>query len=75
VTAHHASALAAVEAAELAAWAAAVRDAAVEEIDREAAESTRDDGELYHGRLPSDDCDEFNPWIVARASLPREVLS
>ena len=75
MTAHHASALAAVEAAELAAWAAAVRDAAVEEIDREAAESTRDDGELYHGRLPSDDCDEFNPWIVARASLPREVLS
>jgi len=75
VTAHHASALAAVEAAELAAWAAAVRDAAVEEIDREAAESTRDDGELYHGRLPSDDCDEFNPWIVARASLPREVQS
>ena len=75
MTAHHASALAAVEAAELAAWAAAVRDAAVEEIDREAAESTRDDGELYHGRLPSDDCDEFNPWIVARASLPREVQS
>jgi len=30
---------------------------------------------LFYGRLPSDDCDEFNPWIVARASLPREVLS
>ncbi len=75
MTAHHASALAAVEAAELAAWAAARRDAAVEEIDEEARESTRDDGNLYHGRLPSDDVDEFNPCIVARAPLAREVLS
>lgn len=75
MTAHHTSALAAVEAAEFAAWAAAVRDAAVEEIDREAAESTRDDGELYHGRLPSDDVDPFNPWIVARAPVAREAQS
>ena len=75
MTAHHSSALAAVEAAEFAAWAAARRSDANDAIDDEAAESTRDDGDLYHGRLPSDDVDPFNPWIVARATGAREVLS
>jgi len=78
VTALHPSALYAPTAAdldELAAIFAEHQPEVIDAIDREAAESTRDDGELYHGRLPSDDCDEFNPWIVARASLPREVQS
>ena len=74
MTALHASAMAAVEAAELAAWAAARRDDETAAIDDEARESTRDDGELFYGRLPSDDIDPFNPWIVARAPV-REVLS
>lgn len=74
MTALHRSALAAVEAAELAAWAAARRDDETAAIDDEARESTRDDGELFYGRLPSDDIDPFNPWIVARAPV-REVLS
>ena len=75
MTAHHASALAAVETAELAAWAAARRDDETAAIDDEARESTRDDGNLYHGRLPSDDVDELNPWITARAPVAREVQS
>ena len=73
MTAHHASALAAVDLADFAAWCSERRGEAVDEIDREATESTRDDGELFYGRLPSDDCDEMNPWIVARA--PVVVLS
>ena len=75
MTAHHRSAMAAVEAAELAAWAAARRDDANDAIDDEARESTRDDGDLFYGRLPSDDVDEFNPWVIARAPVAREVLS
>jgi hypothetical protein len=75
VTAHHISALAALDLADFGAWCSERRDEAVDEIDREATESTRDDGELFYGRLPSDDCDEMNPWITARAPLAREVLS
>jgi len=60
---------------ELMAWFAEQRPEVIDAIDREAAESTRDDGELFHGRLPSDDVDPFNPWIVARAPLAREVPS
>lgn len=75
MTAHHTSALAALDLADFAAWCAERRDEAVDEINDEATESTRDDGELYHGRLPSDDVDPFNPCIVARAPLAREVLS
>lgn len=75
MTAHHASALAALDLADFGAWCAERRGEAVDEIDREATESTRDDGELFYGRLPSDDVDEMNPWVTARASLAREVLS
>ena len=75
MTALHQTALALADAAELALWCADLRDDATAAIDDEARESTRDDGELYHGRLSSDDCDEFNPWVVARAPLAREVLS
>ena len=78
MTALHPSALDALDAAdlrELAAWLSERQPEVIDAIDREAAESTRDDGELFYGRLPSDDCDELNPWIVARASLPREVQS
>jgi hypothetical protein len=39
---------------------AAARDA----LDADAAQSTRDDGALYHGRLPCDDTDAFNPHIT-----------
>lgn len=74
MTAHHHSALAALDLADFGAWCAERRDEAVDEIDREVTESTRDDGDMYHGRLPSDDVDPFNPWIVARAPV-REVLS
>ena len=74
MTALHHSALAAVEAADFAAWAAARRDDETAAIDDEARESTRDDGLLYHGRLPSDAVDPFNPWVVARAPVV-EVLS
>lgn len=31
----------------------------------EADQSTRDDGFIYHGRLPSEDVDAFNPSIVS----------
>lgn len=75
MTALHPSALEAPTAADLDELAALFADdqpEIVDAIDREATESTRDDGELYHGRLPSDDVDPFNPWIVAVA---REVLS
>ena len=71
MTALHASALAA---AEFALWCAEQQPEIIDAIDREAAESTRDDGDLFYGRLPSDDVDSLNPWIVARAPV-REVLS
>lgn len=77
MTAHHPSALEAPSAADLDELAALFADdqpEVIDAIDREATESTRDDGELYYGRLPSDDIDEFNPWITARA-VAREVLS
>jgi hypothetical protein len=58
------------DAAELDAWADALLDEAREAIDREATpEQFRDDGTLYHGRLPSEDVDAFSPWIVARAEV------
>jgi hypothetical protein len=78
VTAHPPSALEAPSAADLAdfaAWLTERQPDAIDEIDREATESTRDDGELFYGRLPSDDLDGFNPWITARAPIAREVLS
>ena len=78
MTAHHPSAQHApttADLAELCAWLTEHQPEVIDAIDREAAESTRDDGELYHGRLPSDDADELNPWVIARAPLPREVLS
>ena len=40
-----------------------------EVYDAEALPETRDDGPLYHGRLPSEDVDAFNPSIVARAPV------
>ena len=38
-----------------------------EAFERDAALSTRDDGAIYHGRLPGDDCDGFSPHISAQA--------
>ncbi len=78
MTALHPSALYAPSAADLAdfaAWLTERQPDAIDEIDREATESTRDDGCLYYDRLPSDDVDPFNPWITARAGVAREVLS
>jgi len=78
VTALHPSALYAPTAAdldELAAIFAEHQPETIDAIDREASESTRDDGRLYYDRLPSDDVDPFNPWITARAPVAREVLS
>lgn len=50
---------------------AEIRDLiAVEQRDafgRDAALSTRDDGALYHGRLPCEDDDGFSPHISAQA--------
>ena len=43
--------------------AAEQRDA----FERDAALSTRDDGALYHGRLPCEDTDGFSPHISAQA--------
>ena len=64
------------------AWCDELFDAAREAIDAEATpEQFRDDGTLYHGRLPSEDVDAFSPWIVARAErlrpqvLPAPVTS
>jgi len=78
VTAHHPSALyapTAADLAELTAWLTERQPEVIDAIDREAAESTRDDGRLYYDRLPSDDVDPFNPWITARAPVAREVQS
>ena len=75
MTAHHASALAALDLADFAAWCAERQPEIIDAIDREATESTRDDGQLFYDRLPSDDVDEMNPWIVARAAAAREAQS
>lgn len=40
-----------------------------EVFDAEAIGETRDDGALYHGRVPSEDCDAFNPCVVARSGV------
>ena len=40
----------------------------------DATESTRDDGALYHGRLPCDAVDAINPSIIAhRVILPQPI--
>jgi hypothetical protein len=60
-------------AAEYAAWRDALCDAAndcaADAFEAEAAAETRDDGALYHGRLPSEDVEGFNPYIIARAEV------
>lgn len=53
---------------------AAARDA----LDADAAQSTRDDGALYHGRLPCEDADAFNPhvtWMAPARPMPSLVPS
>lgn len=64
------------ELAELRDWAASRSAAAFEALDHEATpEQFRDDGTLYHDRLPSEDVDAFSPWVVARApALRPEIL-
>ena len=64
MTAHHASTLAAVEVAELAAWAAAVRDAAVEEIDADPLAGVEDDEWPAGSALPW----EYEPTPCTRRS-------
>ena len=65
--------------AELDAWVDGLVDDAREAIDAEATpDAFADDGSLHYGRLPGDDVDPFNPWIVARAPvqvLPAPVTS
>lgn len=57
------------------AWADGLIDAAREAVDAEATpEQFRDDGTLFHGRLPSEDVDAFSPWIVARAEYLRPQI-
>ena len=63
------------ELAELRDWAASRAAAAFEALDAEATpDAFRDDGTLYHGRLPSEDVDGFSPWIVARAEYLRPQI-
>jgi hypothetical protein len=58
------------------AWCDELLDEAREAVDREATpDAFRDDGSLHYGRLPSEDIDALNPWIIARAPvLPVQVL-
>ena len=58
-------------------WCDELFDAAREAVDAEATpDAFRDDGTLYHGRLPSEDVDAFSPWIVARAEItPAPITS
>lgn len=62
--------------AELNAWFDARRDEAIEAHAADADQSTRDDGLLFHDRLPCEDVDSFNPCIIARAPIaaPLEQL-
>lgn len=45
-----------------------IRDAIAQEQreahELDAALSTRDDGAIYHGRLPHEDDDPFTPWVI-----------
>lgn len=45
-----------------------IRDAIAQEqreaFELDAALSTRDDGAIYHGRLPHEDDDPFTPWVI-----------
>lgn len=55
------------ELADLREWAAR---RAAEALDAEATdEQFDDDGRLFHGRLPSEDRDAFNPCVVALAEV------
>jgi len=58
------------DAAEYAAWADSLKSASAEVYDAEAHAETRDDGAIYHGRLPSEDSREqwFNPGHMASAA-------
>jgi hypothetical protein len=58
------------------AWCDDLLDEAREAVDREATpDAFADDGTLHYGRLPGDDVDAFNPWIIARAPVaPVQVL-
>jgi hypothetical protein len=60
---------------EAAADDAEIRDAIADEhheaYAQDLALSTRDDGAIYHGRLPGDDCDGFSPHIVAQRGSVR----
>ena len=57
------------------AWCDELFDEARAALDAEATpDAFRDDGTLYHGRLPSEDVDAFNPWIVARAERLRPQI-
>lgn len=57
------------EADELAAYLDERHDADVAAFEADAAQSTRDDGYLFHGRLPADDADAFNLSITARTQI------
>ena len=59
------------------AWCDELFDEARAALDAEATpDAFRDDGTLYHGRLPSEDVDAFSPWIVARAEItPAPITS
>ena len=58
------------ELADLREWAACRADEALAALDAEATpEQVDDDGRLFHGRLPSDDRDAFNPCVVALAEV------
>ena len=57
------------------AWCDELFDEARAALDAEATpDAFRDDGTLYHGRLPSEDVDAFSPWIVARAPVERPQI-
>ena len=50
--------------AETDAYFEALADEALSAFDDDAAQSTRDDGMLFHGRLPCEDTDAFNPCVI-----------
>lgn len=55
---------------DLAAYQDELAAAALDAFESDAAQSTRDDGLLFHGRLPCEDTDAFNPCIITHERTP-----
>ena len=55
---------------DLAAYKNDLAAAALDAFESDASQSTRDDGMLFHGRLPCEDVDSFNPCIITHERTP-----